>query len=134
VWTIKVIIFKEAWMKVNTVELHLPGWIGVMSQQDNWIFFIESTLHWRFEVGKISTHNCCELLHIYVCISKTCIIPYMYLTVGGKNLNHKKMSHNYSMKMFTQRAKPIHITIVWISWVLLHFFIYILFLPLINMV
>jgi len=34
----KVIIFKEAWMKVNTVELHLYGLIGMMSHPDNWIF------------------------------------------------------------------------------------------------
>ena len=58
----------------------------------------------------------------------------MYLTTGGKSLSHKKMSHTYSMKMFTWRAKPIQIAIVQISWILLYFFIYILFLPPINMV
>jgi hypothetical protein len=33
----------------------------------------------------------------------------MYLTVGEKNLNHKKMQHNYSKKKFTGRAKTIRI-------------------------
>jgi hypothetical protein len=43
VQTIKVIVFKEAWVKVNTVELHLSGLIGMMIHPNNWIFLQKYT-------------------------------------------------------------------------------------------
>ena len=33
----KLLFLKEAWVKVNTVELHLSGLIGMISHPDNWI-------------------------------------------------------------------------------------------------
>ena len=46
----------------------------------------------------------------------------MYVKIGeggGRNLSHKKV-YSYSTKMFNGRAKPIRITNVWVSGVLLY--------------
>ena len=51
VWTIKVVIFKETWVKVNAVELHLSGLMECWAIQINGFFF-KSMLRWQFEVEK----------------------------------------------------------------------------------
>jgi hypothetical protein len=52
----------------------------------------ENGLHWQFEVGgKISTDGCFSP-HIYLRTNKQLIYNSLYyMTVGDKNLSHKKM-------------------------------------------
>ena len=49
-------------------------------------------------------------MYIYLRTNKTLIYNSLYeFDNCGKNLNHKKMQYNWSMEMFSGRAKPIWI-------------------------